>query len=99
MSPHAHLPLVIARLWVHRIFTVDSLESARTLRVREHRRWLEEAGVKVEGKVEVSPLVALDAKELKQKLNSVNWSSRTTLENLQIELENGRVMGSLEETV
>ena len=22
MSPHAHLPLVIARLWVHRIFTV-----------------------------------------------------------------------------
>ena len=55
--------------------------------------------MKVEGKVEVSPLVALDAKELKQKLNSVNWSSRTTLETLQIELENGRVMGSLEETV
>ena len=25
MSPHAHLPLVIARLWVHRIFTFASL--------------------------------------------------------------------------
>lgn len=71
---------------------VDSLESARKLLVREHRRWLKEAGVKVEGKVEVSPLVALDAKELKQKLNSANWPSRRTLENLQIELENGRVM-------
>ena len=23
LSPHAHLPLVIARLWVHRIFTVE----------------------------------------------------------------------------
>ena len=23
MSPHAHLPLVIARLWVHRIFTSE----------------------------------------------------------------------------
>lgn len=49
---------------------VDSLESAQAMLVEEHRRWLKEAGVEARGKVEVSPLAALGAEELRKRLVS-----------------------------
>jgi len=47
---------------------VDSLESAQALLVAEHARWLREAGVEVDGRAEVSPLVALGPEDLGKKL-------------------------------
>ncbi|MGQ9590603.1 MAG: UTP--glucose-1-phosphate uridylyltransferase [Planctomycetota bacterium] len=47
---------------------VDSVESARGLLLAEHRRWLERCGVRVSGRVEVSPLAALDAGDLEARL-------------------------------
>ena len=43
---------------------VDSLETAQKLLIDEHRRWLADAGVKPEGRVEVSPRAALDERDL-----------------------------------
>jgi UDP-N-acetylglucosamine/UDP-N-acetylgalactosamine diphosphorylase len=48
---------------------VDSLETAQALLVEEHRRWLLEAGVPAKGKVEVSPLAAIDPRELADRLD------------------------------
>lgn len=47
---------------------VDSLESSRELLLAEHGRWLREAGVQVEGGVEVSPRAALSADDLRESL-------------------------------
>lgn len=47
---------------------VDSLETAQAMLVEEHRRWLRNAGVEARGKVEISPLAALSAEELKERL-------------------------------
>ncbi len=47
---------------------VDSLDSARSMILAEHRRWLQEAGVDAARRVEVSPLAALDGKELRERL-------------------------------
>ncbi len=47
---------------------VDSLETAQAMLVEEHRRWLEAAGVKATGKVEISALAALSAEDLKERL-------------------------------
>lgn len=47
---------------------VDSIESARELLLAEHRRWLETCGVRVSGRVEISPLAALDAGDLAERL-------------------------------
>jgi UDP-N-acetylglucosamine/UDP-N-acetylgalactosamine diphosphorylase len=55
---------------------VDSPDSAREMMARLHGSWLEEAGVRLprdeadrlQGLLEISPLFALDADELKQKL-------------------------------
>jgi UDP-N-acetylglucosamine/UDP-N-acetylgalactosamine diphosphorylase len=47
---------------------VDSLESSRELLLAEHGRWLREAGVQVDGGVEVSPRAALSADDLRESL-------------------------------
>ncbi len=47
----------------------DSLESSMEMQSERHRRWLEQAGIKVGAgvKVEISPLFALNAAELQQR--------------------------------
>lgn len=47
---------------------VDSLESARALYIEEHRRWAREAGLPVEGPLEISPLAALGPEDLRARL-------------------------------
>ncbi len=56
----------------------DSLESAQELLVAEHRKWLARAGIEVTGRVEISPLAALDADELARRL--VGAESRYTVD-------------------
>jgi len=47
---------------------VDSLESGKELLVAEHRRWARAAGLQAAADVEVSPLAALAAEDLRERL-------------------------------
>jgi len=60
----------------------DSPASARAAMVAQHRRWLRQAGVDVpeRGVVEISPLFALDAEELKGKVSQLPVSDKLYLE-------------------
>ena len=61
---------------------VDSVDTARELLLAEYRRWLEAAGIHATGRVEISPLVAVDAGELKAAVVGVeaDWSQNLLLE-------------------
>ena len=74
---------------------VDSLESGKELLVNEHRRWLAAAGLETRGKVEVSPLAALSAEELRERLS--RDGAQTPTGDLRVERDEAgkvRVMAS-----
>jgi UDP-N-acetylglucosamine/UDP-N-acetylgalactosamine diphosphorylase len=61
---------------------VDSVDTARELLVEEYRRWLAAAGIQATGRIEISPLVAVDAEQLKSRLAGfeADWNSDFVLE-------------------
>jgi len=55
---------------------IDSPATAQAALLQLHRRWLREAGIDLgpEARVEISPLLALDPEELRQKLKGRSWT-------------------------
>ena len=86
--PHARNPLIMEVRREDEFAPVknatgqDSPETARAAMMAQHRRWLREAGCDVPGgcEVEISPLFALDAEELKAKAGSIRPGDRLYLE-------------------
>lgn len=64
---------------------VDSLDSAQEMLVAEHRRWLAQAGVEARARVEVSPLAALDARELQERLLLTEKAERSFTSDVHVE--------------
>ncbi len=70
----------------------DSLESARELMVAEHSRWLRQAGVTVDGRVEISPLAALGPEELCARIEASELKGRRYGGDVRVEPgEDGRI--------
>ena len=86
--PRARNPLVMEVLRedefgpVKNFAGADSPETARAAMTAQHRRWLRDAGVEVpdDGDVEISPLFALDAGELRRKAAGIAPAARLYLE-------------------